>query len=53
MFEDLPKPIRFITNRDVNNKDIPVGWCRVCLGDVSIGWRELTEEELTVFFKDE
>ena len=32
--------MKFITNRDVKNKDVP------------IGWRELTEEELTVFFKD-
>jgi len=53
MFENLLKPMRFITNRDVNNKDIPVGWCRVCLGEIPDGWRELTEEELIAFFKDE
>lgn len=53
MFEDLPKSMKFITSLEAENNDIPIGWCRVWLGDVPIGWRELTEEELTIFFKEE
>ena len=43
--------MRFITNLEAGNKDIPVGRCRVCLGEIPDGWRELTEEEIFYFLK--
>lgn len=42
IFEDLPRPMRYI--KPIDNELLD-GWVGVCLGDIPNGFRELTNEE--------
>lgn len=50
IFEDLPRPMRFLMKEGEGPSAMPVGYIGVCLGEVPEGFRELTDEEKKKYF---